>query len=341
MGEKVFDLGIPKRGAKSESMKTCLIHEKAIERMSDRLGAFSEKVRILACSEDGTLTDQTSGEVVTPDAFDIVYGSGEIFTAKFGKVFFNLLADGPGIDWFQSSAAGLDHPALAALCEKSGQYTTTHTQAEAMAEWVLWQALDWLKLGPVHRAQKADHKWRKLLQREIMGSNWLIVGFGSIGEAVGRRVKALGGHVTGLRRTPEASPSADRVLPMSDLDTLLPEADIVLLCLPLTDESSGLANAGFFSRMKSDALFMNVGRGGLVDEDALVEALEAGRPSYAALDVTVTEPLPDDHAFWDHEKISLTPHDSPVTAGTIARADATFLDNLERYLSGQPLRNLV
>ena len=93
--------------------------------------------------------------------------------------------------------------------------------------------------------------------------------------------------------------------------------------------------------MKGDALFMNVGRGGLVDEDALIDALEAGRPSYAALDVTVTEPLPDDHPFWEDEKISLTPHDSPVTAGTIARADATFLDNLNRYLSGETLRNLV
>lgn len=309
--------------------------------MSERLEAFSDRVRILACSEDGTITDQVSGEVVTPNAFDIVYGSGEIFTARFGKVFFSLLVDGPCIEWFQSSAAGLDHPALAALCEKSGQYTTTHTQAEAIAEWALWQALDWLKLGPVHRAQKADHKWRKLLQREIMGSNWLIVGFGSIGEAVGRRVKALGGHVTGLRRTPQLSESADIVRPMSDLSACLPTADIVLLCLPLTDESAGLANSGFFSRMKGDALFMNVGRGGLVDEDALIDALEAGRPSYAALDVTVTEPLPDDHPFWEDEKISLTPHDSPVTAGTIARADATFLDNLNRYLSGETLRNLV
>ena len=72
-------------------MKTCLIHEKAIERMSERLEAFSDRVRILACSEDGTITDQVSGEVVTPNAFDIVYGSGEIFTARFGKVFFSLL----------------------------------------------------------------------------------------------------------------------------------------------------------------------------------------------------------------------------------------------------------
>ncbi|WP_420537761.1 D-2-hydroxyacid dehydrogenase [Hyphomonas adhaerens] len=210
-----------------------------------------------------------------------------------------------------------------------------------MAEWALWAALDFLREGPQHRAQQDAAEWKRVRSREIAGSRWLIVGYGSIGEAVGNRVTALGGHVTGLRRSPGPAPGAEEILPSSVLPDALPDADVVLLCVPHTAETEGMAGADFFSKMKPDALFMNLGRGALVDEDALVDALVKGRPAYAALDVTGVEPLPAESPLWHHPKIMITPHDSSQTNGTILRADGTFVDNLHRYLNGEPLRNLV
>ena len=152
---------------------------------------------------------------------------------------------------------------------------------------------------------------------------------------------ALGGEVTGVRRTQGLAEGADRIVPTKALMAELPNADVVLLCAPHTPETEGMANADFFAAMKPDALFMNLGRGALVDEPALLAALDKGRPGHASLDVTAVEPLPGDSPLWTHPKVTLTPHDSSQTDGTVIGADDTFLDNLARYLNGDPLRHLV
>ena len=121
----------------------------------------------------------------------------------------------------------------------------------------------------------------------------------------------------------------------------LAQADIVLLSLPLTDETAGMVDAEFLGAMRPDALLMNLGRGPLVDEVALLAALDAGRPAFAALDVTAEEPLPKDSPLWRHANVAVTPHDSAATAATYIRADETFLDNLQRYLANEPLRHVV
>ena len=210
-----------------------------------------------------------------------------------------------------------------------------------MAEWALWQALDFLRGGPGHRSQQSEGKWQRLKAREIRGSRWLVVGYGSIGQAVGRRVTALGGEVTGLRRSPGPADGAARIAHPDSLLSELPRADVVLLCPPHTPETENMANAAFFAAMTPDALFMNLGRGALVDEDALIAALDGGRPAFAALDVTRTEPLPPESPLWSHPRIALTPHDSSDTPGTVAGADETFLANLALYLAGKPMKHLV
>jgi len=177
--------------------------------------------------------------------------------------------------------------------------------------------------------------------REMMGSRWLIVGYGSIGSAVGKRVQLLGGHVTGARRSPGPAEGADHIVPMALVKSELAQADVVLLSLPLTDETEGLVDEEFLSAMRPDALLMNLGRGQLIDEGALVAALDAGRPAFAAVDVTAEEPLPKDSPLWHHPKIAITPHNSAMTQATYIRADETFLDNLQRYLAGEPLKHVV
>ena len=280
-------------------------------------------------------------ELKEAPAVDLAFGNIDAFYSPSVREFMTAILKSPDFDWFQSAAAGIENPALVAIGQKSKRYTTNHTQAESMAEWAIWQAMDFFRDGPGHRANQARGEWTRIGVREMQGSRWLIVGYGSIGQAVGRRVSALGGTVTGLRRSPGPAEGAARVVAPDRLMAELPEADVVLLCPPHTPETEGMAGAAFFAAMNKDALFLNLGRGALVDEDALMAALDAGKPAFAALDVTKTEPLPEDSPLWKHHKIVITPHDSSDTPGTIARGDETFLANLAFYLNNEPMNHLV
>ncbi|MEM8920190.1 MAG: NAD(P)-dependent oxidoreductase, partial [Pseudomonadota bacterium] len=243
--------------------------------------------------------------------------------------------------WFQSSATGTDRALLKTFGRQAEIYTNAHGQAVAIAEYVLWQTLDFLRAGPERRANAEARAWRRLSARELSGLNWLIFGFGEIGRETAKRVRLLGGYVVGVRRTPGPDPDADQIIGPGGLHAALPAADVVLLCAPLTSETQNIADAAFFSNMREDALLINVGRGALVVESDLIAALDAGRPAFAALDVVAQEPAAPDNPLWAHPKINLTAHDSPATPGSKQRNDQTFLDNLKRYLDGEPLQNIV
>ncbi len=164
-----------------------------------------------------------------------------------------------------------------------------------------------------------------------------MVGFGAIGQAVAQRVRGFGAKVTGVRRSQEAHALADRIASPKDLPALLPEADVVVLATPLSAATRHLVDADFLAAMKQGSVLVNVGRGGLVDEPALLAALDAGRPEHAVLDVFETEPLPPDNPFWKHPRVALTAHASAITKGLDSRNDALFLENLKRYLAGREL----
>ena len=143
--------------------------------------------------------------------------------------------------------------------------------------------------------------------------------------------------MTGVRRNPAPEPCADRIAAPSELLDLLPDADVWVLCAPATAETRHIAGAAAFARMKKGSILVNVGRGALVDEPALLAALDAGAPGHAVLDVFEAEPQPPDSSFWDHPQVTMTPHSSGMSAGNPVRNDATFLENLRRFLAGEPL----
>tara|TARA_R110002167_G_scaffold7450_3_gene35407 strand:- start:348 stop:1256 length:909 start_codon:yes stop_codon:yes gene_type:complete len=296
---------------------------------------------MIVMDDNGVFSKASTGETVTEPKPEIVFGAADAFRGQHARTFMKAVISGGRLDWFQSAAAGIEHPAFVMIGKMANQFTTNHRQSEAMSEWALWQALDYFRQGPKHRAQQAAGAWDSLDSREIRGSKWLIVGFGSIGSSTGRRVMALGGQVTGVKRSHGRVKGADRIVHPDDVMAELPDADVVLVCVPHTPETEGMANADFFAAMKPDALFMNLGRGALVNEPDLMATLDAGRPGHAALDVASEEPLPQDNPLWTHPKITLTAHDSSQTHGTVIGADDTFIENLHRYFNGEPLKHLI
>ncbi len=176
---------------------------------------------------------------------------------------------------------------------------------------------------------------------EIRGQVMGILGLGQIGRALAPLAAGFGMRVIGTRRTPEAVPHVDRVLPPERLDDVLREADYVVALVPVTPATRGLFGEREFRLMKPTAVFINVARGPVVQEQALIAALREGWIAGAGLDVFDEEPLPPDHPLYTFEQVIITPHVSGVTPRFFDRVAGAFCDNLRRYLSGRPLRHVV
>ena len=202
-----------------------------------------------------------------------------------------------------------------------------------------------MKRLPQYRDQQRQAQWRDLGQaRSLLDAEVLMVGTGDLGTSFARLCRALWAHTTGGRRDPaRPAQGIQRIYGLSELDELLPRADVVALALPQSPKTVGLFGRERLLRLKEDAILLNGGRGSAVDCAALAEVLESGRLWGAGLDVTDPEPLPPEHPLWRQPRALITPHTAggdhlPDTARRIA---AIALDNLGRYLRGKPLRNQV
>ena len=251
-----------------------------------------------------------------------------------------LLASAP-LRWVQSAGAGYDTWHFQQLLARGVRLTTAHVNNVPIAEYVLREVLDRFQRADRWRAGQAAHHWEHHEWREVTGSTWLVVGVGAIGSAVAERARAFGAHVIGVRRTPDGTEPVDEMVGPDQTLALLPRADVVVLTLPATDATRHLVDDGFLAAMAPDAVLVNVARGAIVDEAALLRALDAGRPDFAVLDVVGTEPLPAESPLWDHPKIVVTPHSSSGGHGRFARGADLFAHNLRRYRAGEPLRHEV
>ncbi|HEX4181544.1 MAG TPA: D-2-hydroxyacid dehydrogenase [Caulobacteraceae bacterium] len=322
-------------------MTRMLIYEPSYRRLESRINAHGATLEILRLQSDGTILNGDAKVTIQEASPEIGWLNIDLFGAGSSRDYMITLLKSPTLKWVQSSAAGFDNPVFGDVVRKGATLTTNHSQAVGMSEYVLTTVLDHLQRGPDRRKAQAEHRWAPAPFREISGSNWLIIGFGAIGQETARRARAFGAHITGVRRSPGEHPLADVIARPDQIASLLPMSDVVVLSLPLTPQSADMVDAEFLGAMKAGSVLVNVGRGGLVDEDALLAALDAGKPEHAILDVFRTEPLPADSRFWDHPRVTLTPHASPISSGLSARSDALFLDNLSRFLGGQPLVNQV
>ena len=316
-----------------------LIHETSYRRVAPEIAAHGDRLELLIVDEQGQVRLDGRPLTLEEAAPEAAWANADVFFGDSARSFMTAALKSPGLKWVQSGAAGFDYPVFGQFVQKGANLTTSHGQAVGMADYVLWGVLDVFQDGPGRRAAQAEGRWDKRPFREVAGSRWLILGFGAIGRGVAQRAKAFGAHVTAVRRSPTPDAAADVVAAADQFPELLTDADVVVLAAPATPETRHIANADAFARMKPGSVFVNVGRGALVDEPALLAALETGTPEHAVLDVFETEPLPPESSFWSHPRVTLTPHSSGLTGGNVARNDALFVENLGRYLAGEPLKN--
>jgi phosphoglycerate dehydrogenase-like enzyme len=215
------------------------------------------------------------------------------------------------------------------LCNARGAHTPS------TAEWVMAATLAAQRGIPFFTREQDARRWTFRTQHTLFGARVLIVGAGDIGRTIGRMLDGFGVQIDYVARTARAG-----VHGTAELAGLLPRADVVILVLPVTDETRGLVDAAFLAAMKDDALLVNAARGVVVDTEALLAELTSGRLR-AALDVTDPEPLPAGHPLWHAPGLLLTPHVGGEIPGTVDRAASSVVRQLERVLAGEPLADLV
>jgi phosphoglycerate dehydrogenase-like enzyme len=313
-----------------------LIYEPALRRIETKLAPFRDQLQLLVIDKQGAIAcdgQSFDADTAQPEAGWL---SADALMGAAQRSLMTGLLKSQRLAWVHTTAAGLDHPIWAQLVDKGAVLTTSHGQAPSIAEYVLAEVLGHFQRLGERRAEQAARRWARLPFREVAGTTWLIVGFGAIGQGVAERAKAFGARIVGVRRSAAPDPLAERMGALAEMRTLLPEADVVVLATPLNQETRGMVDAGFFAAMKPDSVLVNVGRGDLVDEPALLAALAIGIPAHAILDVFHDEPLGDDSPFWNNPRVSLTAHASAFGSGQAARNDAIFVENLRRRLAGEP-----
>lgn len=250
----------------------------------------------------------------------------------------------PALRWVQWVGAGVETAPLQRLAERGILLTNNRgVHAPNIAEHLMSMMLAFTRQLPVLLDAQARHVWSDNRDwggiGELQDSRLLILGAGQIGRSLATRAEAFGMQVTLVGRESRESPV--RVFSIDRIDDLLPLADHVAICMPLTHQTRNFFDAERIARLKAGAFLYNIGRGPIVDTNALVTALRSGRIGGAGLDVIDPEPLPPDHPLWDVPNVIITAHTAGITPNYWQRAFAILADNIDRFNNGTPLRNLV
>lgn len=255
-----------------------------------------------------------------------------------------LLENGRRLKWVHAFNAGVDgFVGLPGIRDKRTVLTRTVGAHVALPDHVMALVLAFARRLHVDIRHQIEHAWDRQsgIGEDIAGKVLGIMGLGQIGKPLAVRAAAFGMRVVGTKRTPEPVPHVDLVLPPDRIGDLLQEADYVVALLPLTPETKGRMGEREFRSMKPTAVFINVSRGPVVQEAALVQALRERWIAGAGLDVFEVEPLPADSPLYDFPQVIITPHVSGITPQFFERIAAIFSQNLRRYVGGEPLANVI
>lgn len=327
-------------------MTTLLVsHRLHAERGADiaaqakHLGITLELV-VLPADPEGRLSDADCARL------DLAFFSADVFP-KFSRQFFSTVRKAPGLKWLHVFNAGVDHPIYTEMLQRGVRLTTSAgTTAVPIAQTAITGLLMLARNFPRWLNAQRERRWDPMrppdFPRDLAGQTALIVGLGSIGSEIARLARTLGLKVIGIRRSPQRpGDPVDELHPPQKLQELLPRADWLVIASPLTTETRGLVNAGLLARLPKGARLINIGRGEIVDETAMIEALRAGHLGGAYLDVFEKEPLPPESPLWDLPNVIISPHNSAAASGNDERVYQLFLANLGRWHSKQALTNEV
>lgn len=274
------------------------------------------------------------------DTIDIAFFSEDCWPDRSRGIVMSIIG-APNLKWLQTFSAGVDSPFFLQLMERG--VTLSNASGASASPIAQTAILYMLALSRDMRSwmRKQDRReWQQHRWDELDGASLAVIGMGPIGAEVARLAVAMGMRVESVRRTAQGDEPCP-VFGFDELPAVLGRADWVVSALPLTPETKGLFGADAFAGMRDGARFINVGRGELVDEDALIEALRSGKLAGAALDVFATEPLPEDSPLWGMDNVIVTPHNSGSSRSTGARSQRIFVDNVARWARGERLHNQV
>jgi phosphoglycerate dehydrogenase-like enzyme len=260
-----------------------------------------------------------------------------------GTIKASHLAQASGLKWVHSWAAGADNDLFPEMVRSSVVLTSSAGNgAIPLAEHSMLLMLMLNRDVPRWMRAQVDKRWERFTHPELNGLTVGIYGLGNAGSDLALKAKAFHMRVLGLRRNADRSvPGVDRMYTPDQLHAFLAESDFVVVTTPSTPETLGAFDTAAFKAMKPSAYFVCISRGGIAVDDALLQALREGWIAGAGLDAHGVEPLPSDSPFWSLPNVIVTPHNGATTPATAQRSVEIFIDNLQRYVAGQPLRNVV
>jgi phosphoglycerate dehydrogenase-like enzyme len=318
-------------------------HRLHAERSADLARHAAEAgLEVVALPEDreGRLPDDVIARI------EIAFFSGDVFP-DFSRQFFSAVRKAPNLKWLHVFNVGVDHPIYTEMLERGVRLTTSAgSTAEPIAQTAITALLMLARNWPRWLTAQREHRWNPMrtadFPPDLRGQTAVIVGLGHIGKEIARLAQVLGLNVIGVRRSPrEPGEPVDEMHTPDKLAGLLPRADWLILACPLTDETRGLVDAALLAQLPKTARLVNIGRGEVVDEPALIDALRSGSLAGAYLDVFQQEPLATESPLWDLPNVFVTPHNSNSAAGNDARIYEIFIDNLSRWRKGAPLANEI
>jgi phosphoglycerate dehydrogenase-like enzyme len=301
-------------------------------RYADRLAQVAPAWELVTLVGEGPVGDRELARV------DAAFLSADSFPARTRHLLMAAL-EAPNLRWLHTFSAGIDHPIFGQFRDKGVRITTSSgASATPIARTVMLYLLGLSRdIRRVLRDQAA-HAWHPVPFDDIDGKVIGVIGMGPIAREVIRMSAALGMRPIGMRRAVLGDEPCE-TWTLDRLPELAGRADVLAIALPLTDDTRHIISADVLAAMKPGAVFVNVGRGELVDEPALIDALSSGRLGGAGLDVFVDEPLSPESPIWDLDNVIVTPHNSANTSSTGEVAAEIFLANMARYARGEPLHN--
>jgi phosphoglycerate dehydrogenase-like enzyme len=274
-------------------------------------------------------------EILLAEGGNKVHYPGELDWEDYHKFFT------PSLKWVQLCSTGFGANLTSEV--RLGEVILTNApnlHTIPITESVIAAMLDHAKRFKQRREDQERHLWRQLKAEELYNRTVLLIGLGNIGGRAARLCKAFGMNVIGTKREPEPVENVDKVFTVEDLKEYLPKADYIVIAAPLTPETENMISEPEFRAMKRTAYLINIGRGKIIYEPVLLRALQEGWIAGAYLDVFGFEPLPKDHPLWDMKNVFLIPHDSHSSPYIGDRVIEIFVDNLKRYVEGDPLKHV-